>query len=485
MLVQIKQQNNLTTSPLNGDNNLKFLSITRNGHKHLFDISLDEIKIELYPFETISNVLAEVVNTSKVEQNTITPTTGTFTVTSEDGMQKSYPYNIEEISYVNGLPIVTNVTSNGLECSIISEPKMTQISNMNFNLGVIAKRDSNIIDLVTLADGGWVLLDAKIDFDSIEQIHLYNGSDKYIKTWRSSDSGSTNYDKFVYYKIVENSSLFESNPIVTPVKLPYENNIGYYNFDVFIPLKDNLNIEEIYNKSNKLDLENYLNTNTIEFYNVSFSEIDLSFSNEIIEKNILWNKHFDKGFKQEDVLKMSKTFAKKVLSIIDGIYEPIWNQYKVGKVYESLEDEINDKKKNRLSYLKLNKMEYIFEWFEYIDREIISDVYESTKDFPSEIKIIKENFSKQFTYQWMIKHFNENDAIFFKNRFEYMYDIYKNYKSDLSLSELIMIRNIFITLENVIISNKVSRNIGTVSFDISIKSLVEKSNAMYLFNPFN
>lgn len=486
MLVKIKQQSALSASPLNSDNNIKRAYISRSGLEQVFDVSTTTLTFELYSFDSINDVKIEVASTSKVVHTVTNATSGNYVVTAEDGSIKTYGYTITAKSYVNGLPIITSASSTSGTAKILKQVNNQSVLGQVWNIGEIVRRDTNQINAVTVQDGSWKLMDVQTDYDATELSALYNGTDKYIKVWRNVDNATTNYHKFVYYRIVENSNLFPSNPTVTPTKKEYENQVGYWNFDVFIPYVDTLSVENIYNKASKTDLVTYLTTNNVKHYTpVTWTEVDSSWNVTSFDTN--WNNHSDKGFKQDDVLNMNKTFAKKIQDVISRTFEPSWTTYKATQTYTNTEAEIVAKQRYRATWLQTNNLDGVYEWMDYILLGESGIQEDSIKGTTKTVYIanLKGKFATQFTYGWLVKNLNENDVQFFKNRITYLQSILSAYKSDLSVSDVQGILNVFVTLESVIKLNRTNgQQASTTNMNVSIKKLTDKAHVMKLTSAF-
>ena len=482
MLVKVKQQNDLTPTPLNNDTTIKSAYINRSGVIQTFE-SLSSLK--LYSFDTINDVTFEVVSTSTYNIIVSTPTSGNVIVTAEDNSIKTYGYTIETIPYTYGLPIITSVTASGDVCKIIEQPTPINVLSTNWNVGKIARPTSNQIDAITVQDGSWTLLDVSTDYDSTELQYLYNGIDKYIKIYRIADVGSSDHSKHVYFKIVENSNLFTTTPIVTPTRLPYSNQIGYWNFGVFIPLVSGLNIEEIYNKSNLSDLTTYLTTNNITYHSVLFSDLDVTF--DVSKEHLNWNSQFDKGFVLDDVLNFNITTSDKFIQIIERDFIDVWNDYKLTQTFTSIDDEYSKKASFKIKWLADNNMDAIYEWFNYIDGGDINVLMDAIKGTIKSGYIIElqKSFKLQLTYPWMLKHLNENDVNFFINRLEYFKTIYTSYKSDVMYSDVLGMLNVFKSLENVFRLNTVlGTSTATANMKASIDMFSNNIHSMSLKSPF-
>ncbi len=486
MLVKIKQQSALSATPLNTDNSIKRAYISRSGLEQVFDVSSTTLAFELYSFDSINDVNIELESTSKYVHTPTNATSGNYVVTAEDGSVKTYGYTITSKSYTNGLPIITTASSTSGASKILKQVTNQSVLGQIWNLGEIARRDANQINTVTVQDGSWKLLDVSTDYDATERSALFNGTDKYIKVWRTIDNATTNYHKFIYYRIVENSNLFPTNPTVTATKKAYENQVGYLNFDVFIPHKDGLSIENIYNKTSKTDLTTYLTAQSVVSYTpVLWTEVDTTWDFKTFDKN--WNTHSDKGFKQDDVINFNKTFAKKIQEVISRKFETDWTAYKATQTYANTEAEIVAKQRYRNTWLQTNNLDGVYEWMDYIllgESGIQEDAIKGTSKTVY-IATLKGKFAQQFTYGWMLGNLTENDVQFFKNRVTYMQSILSSYKSDLSSSDVLGILNVFVTLESVIKLNRTNGQASsTTNMNVSIKTLTDKAHVMKLTSAF-
>lgn len=491
MLVKIKEQKILSSDILNQDNEIKSFYIDRQGIRQTFTIIENEsVVLSLYVFDTIDNVETSIVSTSKVERIEVDSVSGNYVVTSEDGMTKTYGYTIEVADYSLGLPIIDSIADVDGESLTISTALESKIINGQiFNVGVIAKKSNSGIDInnVSVFGGSAILLEDSTDYQTIERNSLYNGVDTYLKVFKTADETSTEFENFAYYLVVENSELFPTIVNTPSVKIEYANQIGYLNFDVFVPIVSGLDIGEIYNKETKAELVTYLTNEDVSYFeNVLFDSVDYTYiTNSITDLN--WNENFDKGFVKDDVLNMSLTWAVKQREIISRDFKIIWDEYIANNTFDTTEQLIQVNQQLRLKWLRENGIEATFEWLDYLvngEDGVIDDAIEGTSK-TEYVRDLKLQFINEFTFANLLSNLTENDINFFLNRFEYMLSIYDSYVSNLSKSDLVAIINVYQTLKEAnrlrVISGQAS---ASYTLNVDISTLVNKSELMYLRNPF-
>ncbi|BAV39124.1 hypothetical protein BPT24_002 [Tenacibaculum phage pT24] len=468
MLVKIKQQKEISQAPLNIDTKIYNAYTQHNGIKSFIDLSTDVIVIGLYSFEDINDVVFDVVSTSKVEGIPTDSTSGSIVVTAESGDIQTYVYEIESLDYSVGKPILNSASNSVGECAIVSEP--THISPLISSLyvGTLAKPSSDVIDTWDVQEGDAVFLENSSDFSAIELDQLYNGSDKYLKVFRNIDAGGTDHTKFTYFRIIEKPSILDTAPVVVPTEDVYQNMIGLWINGTFIPAYEGIkdDVEDLYSQS---DLETFLSDNNITNYTVTFEKIDTEFYMQNLDSAINWNKEFDKGFKLNDILSLDITLANKIIEISDRDFIPYWNLETLGVQFNSITEQYNTQLSSRKDFMS-DRDYKVWEWF---------TMYLSDGNIPD----VKYDISDYLTYSWFAQKLTDDDINFFKVRLEYMNNVFSDYKSDLSKSELLLIVNLFIVLERVIRSNSVL-NLPSSTSEMSAKAFSDGFHKLKLKQPF-
>lgn len=482
MLVKLKRQNELSSTPLDSNSEILNVYVNRLNLPQYYDVSSSNIEFEIYNFESISdNVIIEVSNTSTYKIEEVDSENGNIVVTAEDGSQSTYTYTVVEKSYIGGLPVLTGLSNPDGDAFIFS---LTESSD--WNIGEVVRVSDLDIDNIVVEGGGGVMLIDETQYDVNERRELYNGVDIYLKTWRTDDEGTQNYDKFVYYRVITSSTIPQIVPVTPVSKIPYSNSIGFLNFDILVLLSKEITndiIGNIYNKSNSLELTDYLDLNEITYYTgVSFDDVDFSV-NVNKKTDINWNNFVDSGFSLTDITSLSKTMAIKILSIIEDKFDVYYNGLENDIIFTLPFEEEEYKSSIFKKFLCDNRMDSINEMMRFILGYVSYDL--SIEDSAFHYNELNKSFQSQFTYAFLLSNFDFDTINFFITRLEYFKTILSSYKSDLTLSDVVGSLNVFYTLSDV---NKLNSIYGqassTVNMNTNITTFLKSIKKFYLTNPF-